>query len=76
MEGLGPGNRWDVKVRLNGTERETRAGTISKLVDELGLPRQTVLVELNGEALRREEWDAAPLRDGDAVEVLRVAAGG
>ena len=65
-----------MKVRLNGTERETRAGTISKLVDELGLPRQTVLVELNGEALRREEWDAAPLRDGDAVEVLRVAAGG
>jgi sulfur carrier protein len=65
-----------VKVRLNGTERETEAGTIAELVDELGLPRQAVLVELNGETLRREEWDAAPLRDGDAVEVLRVAAGG
>ena len=76
MEGLGPGNRRDVRIRLNGTERETEAGTISSLLEELGLPRQTVLVELNGEALRREEWGAAPLRDGDAVEVLRVAAGG
>jgi thiamine biosynthesis protein ThiS len=65
-----------VSIRLNGTERETAAGTIASLLDELGLPRQTVLVELNGEALGREQWEGAPLRDGDAVEVLRVAAGG
>jgi len=65
-----------VSIRLNGTERETEAGTIASLLEELGLPRQTVLVELNGEALGREQWEAAPLRDGDAVEVLRVAAGG
>ena len=65
-----------MSIRLNGTERQTEAGTIASLLEELGLPRQTVLVELNGEALGREQWEAAPLRDGDAVEVLRVAAGG
>jgi thiamine biosynthesis protein ThiS len=46
------------------------------LVEELGLPRQTVLVERNGEALRREQWEGEALREGDAVEMLRVAAGG
>jgi sulfur carrier protein ThiS len=46
---------------------ETRAETIAGLIEELRLPRQTVLVERNGEALRREQW---------AVEVLRVAGGG
>jgi sulfur carrier protein len=49
---------------------------VGGLVEELGLPRQMVLVECNGEALRREDWDGARLREGDAVEVLRVAAGG
>ena len=65
-----------MKVRVNGAERETGAETIGGLVEELGLPRQMVLVERNGEALRRGEWDAVKLSEGDAVEVLRVAAGG
>jgi len=65
-----------VRIRLNGTERETTAATIASLLDELGLPRQMVLVELNGQAPPRIEWEGAQLHDGDAVEVLRVAAGG
>jgi sulfur carrier protein len=65
-----------VRIRLNGAETDTRAETIANLIEELRLPRQTVLVERNGEALRRDRWDAEPLREGDAVEVLRVAAGG
>jgi thiamine biosynthesis protein ThiS len=65
-----------VRIRLNGSERETGAETIAGLLEELQLPRQTVLVERNGEALRREQWEGEMLREGDAVEVLRVAAGG
>jgi sulfur carrier protein len=65
-----------VKIRLNGAERETGAETIAQLLEELGLPRQTVLVEQNGEAPHREEWHASPLGEGDTIEVLRVAAGG
>jgi thiamine biosynthesis protein ThiS len=65
-----------VRIRLNGAETETGAETIARLIEELGLPRQTVLVERNGQALRREQWGEAALREGDAVEVLRVAAGG
>ncbi len=65
-----------MKIRLNGSERETGAETIAGLLDELQLPRQTVLVERNGKALRREQWEGETLREGDAVEILRVAAGG
>ena len=65
-----------MRIRLNGTERETKAGTIAKLLEELGLPRQTALVDHNGEAARREDWEETALREGDKVEVLRVAAGG
>ena len=65
-----------MKIRLNGAGRETAAGTVAALLEELELPRQTVLVELNGEAMPRAEWSGAGLKDGDVVEVLRVAAGG
>jgi thiamine biosynthesis protein ThiS len=65
-----------VKIRLNGADHDTGAETIANLLEELRLPRQTVLIERNGEALRREDWDGAILRDCDAIEILRVAAGG
>ncbi|MGA3172559.1 MAG: sulfur carrier protein ThiS [Chthoniobacteraceae bacterium] len=65
-----------MKIRLNGSERETASATVAHLLTELHLPPQTVLIECNGLPLRRDEWDAAPLRDGDAIEVLRISAGG
>ena len=76
MEGLGPGNRRGVRIRLNGMERETGAETVAGLVEELRLPRQTVLVEHNGEALGRDAWEGTVLREGDALEILKVAAVG
>ncbi len=62
-------------IALNGQPRSTDAETIAALVAELGFVKGTVLVELNGTALRREEW-SSPLREGDTVELLRIAAGG
>jgi len=76
MEGLGSGNRRRVRIRLNGADQETGAETVAQLLEELHLPRQTVLVERNGEALGREAWNTEKLQDGDQIEVLRVAAGG
>jgi thiamine biosynthesis protein ThiS len=61
---------------MNGAERETAARTVAALLEELGLPRQTALVEVNGEAPGRGTWDSVELKDGDLVEVLKVAAGG
>jgi thiamine biosynthesis protein ThiS len=62
-------------ITLNGHPRSTDAETIAALVTELGFQKGTVLVELNGTALRHEEW-SGPLHDGDAVELLRIVAGG
>ena len=63
-------------IRLNGKDHETAAPTIATLLEELALPRQTTLVEQNGEARPRDEWQSATLQDGDKLEILRVAAGG
>ena len=65
-----------MRIRLNGAERETQAATISILLEELRLPPQMVLVEHNGHAPPRADWPGVQLRDGDAVEIMRIAAGG
>jgi thiamine biosynthesis protein ThiS len=65
-----------VTIRLNGAPHETATETIASLLDELGLPRQTVLVERNAQPLPRKDWETATLNEGDAIEILRVAAGG
>jgi len=63
-------------VTVNGEPRTLRAGTIEGLVAELQLPAPLLLVEHNGTALRKSDWDSAVLRDGDRVEILRISAGG
>ena len=62
-------------VTLNGTPTETSATTVAELVTELSFVRGTVLVELNGTALRPDEW-SRELATGDSVELLRIVAGG
>ena len=61
---------------LNGQREEVRAKTVSDLINELGLVPETVLIEHNGTALLRSEWEHTPLTGDDRLEVLRVAAGG
>lgn len=63
-------------VAINGQPRAVAASTAEELVDELGLPAPTVLVELNGKALHRSEWPTETISEGDVIEILRVSAGG
>jgi sulfur carrier protein len=64
-------------VFVNGEEREiSAAGNVAELVEELGLPAPTLLIERNGVALVRSEWSATAIVDGDRLELLRVTAGG
>ena len=62
---------------INGEQREgVSASTVAELVAELGLPAPAVLVEHNGNALRRTEWEACLLAAGDRLEIIRIVAGG
>jgi sulfur carrier protein len=65
-----------VTLWVNGAERaDVAAVTVEELVAELGLQPRAVLVELNGMALRREEWGNR-MSDGDRIEIVRIVAGG
>jgi len=63
-------------LTINGAERCLRAITVARMVEEMELPGPLVLVEHNGLALRKSEWEITSLCDGDRIEILRIAAGG
>jgi thiamine biosynthesis protein ThiS len=64
------------EVTINGETRKVRASSVAGVVEELGLPGPTLLIEHNGKALRRAEWSDCAVHEGDRFEILRVAAGG
>jgi sulfur carrier protein len=66
-----------MKLLINGETREVgNASNVTELVDVLGLPAPTLLVEHNGLALRRNEWTERQLIEGDRIELMRISAGG
>jgi sulfur carrier protein len=68
-----------VRVELNGRPLELEEGaTLAAAVRESGLAEETrgVAVALDGEVVRRAEWESTPLAEGRRVEVLTAIQGG
>ena len=49
---------------------------IADFIERQGLKPQMVIVEHNGEPLRRDQFGGMELKDGDKLEVVRIVAGG
>jgi sulfur carrier protein len=66
------------RLRINGEEAEVAAATVAELLAVRGIDPQArfLAVAINGEVVRRTEWQLAPLRAGDAVEIVRPLQGG
>lgn len=66
-----------ITIFANGRAKQLDgATTLGELATSFKLPHQMVLVELNGQALLRDEWPDKVLAHGDRVEFIRVVAGG
>ena len=66
-----------VTVRLNGEPREVPGGlSVETLLLHLDLHPKLVVVEHNGEILRRDAYGAAQVQAGDALELVHFVGGG
>jgi thiamine biosynthesis protein ThiS len=66
-----------VRVRVNGDEREVPAGlSVAALLEHLALHPRMVVVERNGDILRRDTLDATPVEPGDSYELVHFVGGG
>ncbi len=67
-----------MKLVVNGKETDVTDGlTVNRLLVEQSVKMpEMVSVELNGQILRRTEFDATTLKDDDKVEFLYFMGGG
>jgi sulfur carrier protein len=66
-----------LRIELNGEAKELDEGaTLQTLVEQLGLAPERLAVEHNREVVRRADWPALKLTDGDRVEIVHFVGGG
>jgi sulfur carrier protein len=69
------------KLTINGTQRDCEAANLADLwraataALEIAEPRGFA-ISLNGAVVRRAAWNATPVCEGDAVEIIRAMSGG
>ena len=64
-------------VRINGKETEIPDSlSIKDLIQSKKLSASTLIIELNGEIVRREKWDSLKLNPDDNIELVRLIGGG
>ncbi len=66
-----------MKLKVNGDPMEVAPGTtVTRLLEELKLKPELVVVELNLKILPRGELAGAELKEGDQVEIVHFVGGG
>jgi thiamine biosynthesis protein ThiS len=66
-----------MKIELNGEEKRLpEAITLMELVSFLELVPERLAIELNRSVVRKGDWSATELSDGDRVEIVHFVGGG
>ena len=66
-----------MKVFINGETREINQQlNLRELLEKLDLPEERIAVELNKEVVRKKDWEAVKVNDGDKLEVIHFVGGG
>jgi thiamine biosynthesis protein ThiS len=67
-------------LKVNGVERQfapdQMPGTLSALLDVLGVGVNAVVAEVDGRIVRREEFHRTELKDGQQIELVKLMGGG
>ena len=65
-----------IEVSINGEKRAVAAGSVTALLEQLGLHPRLIVVEYNREILDRGAFDATEVRAGDQFELVHFVGGG
>ena len=66
-----------MQLTVNGQNLEIQEGlTLGQFLAARDLRPQMIVVERNGEILRREAYDQTVLESGDSLEIVQMTAGG
>ncbi len=66
-------------LKINGDERDFPEGlpaTLTALLEELDVNAATVVAEVDGQIVPREQFNETSLSDGQQIELVRFVGGG
>ena len=66
-------------LKINGTERQFPAGiphTLTELLKKLNINQATVVAEIDGQIIERQNFTHTQLSDGQSIELVRFVGGG
>jgi thiamine biosynthesis protein ThiS len=67
----------DIQVQLNGEPKSVPAGlNVQELLEHLELQPRLIVVERNGEILRRDGYTGVTVDAGDTLELVHFVGGG
>ena len=66
----------EMKLIINGREKELDCENVSELLSWLNLNKDTVAIELNKKIIHRQNFDSAILKNNDNLEIVTVVGGG
>lgn len=62
-------------INVNGKETKN-CKNLSVLLENSGFRRDRIAVEINGEIIKKSDYDKTVLNDGDKIEVVSFVGGG
>jgi thiamine biosynthesis protein ThiS len=66
-----------MNVTVNGKARALEgAASVGDYLRQLSINPLAVAVEHNGRVLKRDQFDATPIAEGDRLEIVRMMGGG
>ena len=63
-------------LTVNGEPYVARGATLTRLLEELGLPEASVVAEINGVIVPPEDHARTALHSGDNIELIHFVGGG
>ncbi|OIO36206.1 MAG: hypothetical protein AUJ72_06015 [Candidatus Omnitrophica bacterium CG1_02_46_14] len=64
-------------IQLNGEKRSFgEARSLAALLQDLSIPKEKVVIEVNGDIISKDQWERRILQDGDEVEIVHFVGGG
>lgn len=66
-----------ITLVINGGTRSVQwVSNILELLRQLEIGEDRIAVELNGNIIRRRDWETTPVEDQDRVEIVQFVGGG
>jgi len=67
----------EIEITVNGKKRTVaKTATVSTLLSSFNIVPTQVVVEINEDAVDRENYNSRTLNSGDTVEILQFVGGG